>query len=45
MKWFGSGWGVERKKDSQIMCGGQTFHTATIAEAELRHLYARRRVG
>jgi hypothetical protein len=45
VKWFGSGWGVERKKDSQLMCGGQTFHTAAIAEAELRHLYPRRRVG
>lgn len=45
VKWFGSGWGVERKQDSQIMCGGQTFHTAAIAEAELRHLYPKRRIG
>jgi len=45
VKWFGSGWGVERKTDSQIMCGGQTFHTAAIAEAELRGLYARRRAS
>jgi hypothetical protein len=45
VKWFGSGWGVERKKDSQIMCGGRTFHTAAIAEVELRRLYASRTVG
>jgi hypothetical protein len=42
VKWLGNGWGVERKTDGQIMCGGQAFGSAAIAEAELRGLYPRR---
>jgi hypothetical protein len=42
VKWLGSGWGVERKKDSQIMCGGQAFSSAAMAEVELRNLYPRK---
>jgi hypothetical protein len=42
VKWLGNGWGVERKTDGQIMCGGQAFGTAGIAEAQLRGLYPRK---